>query len=199
MITHMMEQGTQEWFDVKRGKLSASLFPKLFMGKSTKGYGDAINKIVFERLTCKTPESYSNADMERGVLMEPEAIKAYEFETFTKVHRVGFVELDENVGCSPDGLIGDDGLIQVKCPRYNTLLSYHMSGKVPKDYTIQMQGEMYVTGRQWNIFYAYHPDVKPFMVQVTRDEKLIDDLEKEIDNALGLIEERLNIMKGEMK
>jgi len=195
MKTYDMPQRSPEWIQIRLGKLTASRFPKLFMGKTTAGYNDVINTATYERLTGEAPESFSNDWMERGTELESKAIQAYEFSTFEKVHSIGFVELDENIGCSPDGLIGKEGMIQIKCPKYNTLINYHLSGHVPKDYNIQMQGEMYITGRKWNIFYAWHPLLKPFIVKIERDDILINKIMIEIDLALKLINERIKKLR----
>lgn len=195
MIIHTMEQGTDEWFAVKLGKFSATSFTGLLMAKSTQGWNDAVNKIVFERVTGTRQETYFNKAMQWGTEMEPEARRAYELATFQKVNQVGFVELNENVGCSPDGLISEDGLIEIKCPQPNTLIGYHISGKVPTNYNIQMQGQMWVTGRKWNIFYAWHPNLKPFEVLVERDEALIKRIETEIGIALIEVNKRIKLLK----
>jgi len=195
-IIHDIEQGTDEWHALRCGKFTATKIAKLFMGKSTKGYNDIISRVAYERLTGKTPDSYSNSSMERGIELEPEAIRAYELETFNRVKRVGFVELSRDVGCSPDGLINEHGMIQVKCPLYNTLINYHVSGVIDKDYIIQMQAEMYVTGRQWNIFYAWHPDLRPFQKKILRDPDMIKQIKAEIDLALVAVNERIKLLGG---
>jgi len=195
MIIHDVKQNTEEWHEVRRGKFTATKIVKLFMGKSTKGYNDIINRVVYERLTNKTPDSYQSKEMKRGIELEPEAIKAYELETFNKVNTVGFVELNKDVGCSPDGLIGDDGMIQIKCPIYTTLMNYHISGKFDKDYLTQMQAELYVTGRNRNLLYAWHPDLKPFKFIVNRDEEIMSKIKSEINIALKEVEKRLKFMR----
>ena len=163
------------------------------MSKSTKGYQDMINSIVYERLTGEIPESFSNEWMQRGIELEPEARRSFEFETFQKVKQIGFVEFDEWIGCSPDGIIGDDGLLQIKCPKYNTLINYHVSGKIGRDYEMQLQGEMFVTGRKHNIFYAWHPKLKSFRLKVARDEDAIKKIRDELAIAIITAKERISI------
>lgn len=192
-----IQQNTPEWLQARLGKFTGSVFADLFAKPSTKTYQNAINKVVFERLTGELPESFSNDWTERGHLLEGEAIEAYELKTFTKVNKVGFVELNDWVGCSPDGLIGDNGMIQVKCPKFSTLIDYHLSGEVPSDYMIQMQGELLVSEREWNDFYVYHPKLKPILRRIYRDEaminKIIDEVAKAIEISLNRIEQ---IKKG---
>ena len=195
MIIHEMEQGTDEWLAIKLGKFSASNFCKLFMSETTQGYNDIINQIVFERITGKTPEFYVNDYMKRGTELEPIARQEYEFSTFTKVKQVGFIELNEWVGVSPDGLIGKDGMLEIKCPKYSTLISQKLSQKVPKDYYWQMQGQMYVADRKWVDYYVYHPDLEPFLIRVERNEKDIEELRQKLDKAIESVTERINKLK----
>lgn len=189
-------QNTAEWMGVRLGKFTASMFSDLFSKESTKTYQNAINKVVFERLTGELPESFSNEWTERGHELEGEAIEAYELLKFNKVSRVGFVELSDWVGCSPDGLIGTDGLIQVKCPKHTTLIDYMLSGEVPNDYMIQMQGEMWVTGRKFNEFFVYHPKLRPVYMRVIRDEKMIAEIETKVERAINEATSRIKFLKG---
>ena len=190
MIYHAeITQGTPEWNEIRRGRFTASTISKLFMGKSTQGYNDAIYKIVQERLTGKSPESYVNEAMKRGIVMEAEARLAYEVEKMTLVEEVGFVEYDEWVGCSPDGLVDDDGMIQIKCPAFNTHVGYLLSEEVPKDYYAQMQMELWVTGRAWNDFVSYHPDLPMLILRLFPDKAMFGKIETEINIAKQKVEE----------
>lgn len=182
-------QGTEEWHQLRRGKFTASTMSKLFMGKTTQGYSDAIYKIAMERLTGKRSESYSNAAMQRGIEMEPMARQAYEVESLTLVDECGFIEVDEWLGCSPDGLVGEDGMIQIKCPAYNTHIGYIMSGEVPKDYYVQMQTELYVSNRKWNDFVSFHPDLPMTIIRVLPDEAMQKKIVEEIEIAKRKVEE----------
>ena len=184
-------QGTDEWFDIKRGKFGASSAAELLMTPGTAGYQKLINRIVFERVTGKSVEQYSNDWMKRGLELEPEAISSYELLTFNKVKRIGYVALDQWVGCSPDGLLEEDSLIQVKCPAWNTQLEYYFSDTVPSNYIKQCQFEMFVTCRNYNVFYSYHPGLKPFMVKIERDETIIEQIKKKLQESIKLVEQRI--------
>jgi predicted phage-related endonuclease len=162
---------------------------KLFMGKTTQGYSDAIYKIAMERLTGKISEGYSNAAMQRGIELEPMAREAYEVEKLTLVEQCGFIEVDEWLGCSPDGLVGDEGMIQIKCPAYNTHIGYIVNDEVPKDYYIQMQTELYVSGRRWNDFVSFHPDLPMYVKRVLPDEAMIKKIEEELNLAKQKVEQ----------
>lgn len=192
MIHHNVIQNSEDWFKIRSGKFTASSFGDLFASKSTLTYEKAIFKVAYERLVGETPESFSNEWTDRGHELEPLARDAYEVETFNLVEDAGFFELNDWVGCSPDGLIGADGMIEIKCPAYNTFIWYINSGKLPSTYFYQVHGQMYVTGRQWVDFVAYHPPFKPFIIRVDRDEKVCQEIEaaltEAIDKAKKIIE-----------
>jgi putative phage-type endonuclease len=199
MIYYNVEQNTPEWFDLKRGKFSASIFESLFMKETTKGYQDAIYKIVYERMTNDTPESYTNEWMQRGHEFEPEARSTYELETFNKVHNGGFFELSDWIGASPDGLIGEDGLIEIKCPKYNTMIGYLLDHEAPiKQYRYQLQGQLYVTGREWVDFVAYHPNLNPLIIRVERDEGLIMAINDKVHKSIEQVKEIITQLKGKL-
>jgi hypothetical protein len=134
--------------------------------------------------------------MERGIELEPEAIAAYETTTFNKVYKVGWVEVTEPpwqgwVGCSPDGLIGETELIQVKCLAWNTHLEYIFSNSIESKYIKQMQFELFITGRQFNTLFSYHPGLRPFRVRLERDETMIADIKQQLTKAIDLVKTRL--------
>ena len=184
MIIHNLEQNTPEWDIARSGKFTASMFGDLFAAKSTDKYENAIYRVAFERVTGERVPTYSNALMERGHELEPMARESYEMQTFNMVEEVGFCELNEWVGCSPDGLVGTDGLIEIKCPAYNTFMRYVDSGKLPTQYKYQVHGQMYVTGRKWVDFVAYHPPFKPFILRVERDEEVCKKIESALNEAI---------------
>jgi len=193
-----IEQGTDEWFALRKGKFTASTFKDLFAAKSTKAYEKAIYRVVFERLTGESPEGFTNEWMERGKELESEAREKYEMWTFNKVSNGGFEELNEWVGCSPDGFIRNEpgdviGLIEIKCPAFNTHLNYLLDKKLPKIYEKQVQGQMYVTGAEWCDFFAYHPKLKPLIIRIGRDETMITEIKaklaESIEKAKSLIKQ----------
>lgn len=184
MIHHNVIQNSDDWFKIRSGKFTASSFGDLFAAKSTLTYEKAIFKVAYERIVGEAPESFSNEWTDRGHELEPLARDAYEVETFNLVEDAGFFELNEWVGCSPDGLVGIDGMIEIKCPAYNTFIRYINSGKLPSTYFYQVHGQMYVTGRQWVDFVAYHPPFKPFILRVERDEKVCQEIESALTEAI---------------
>lgn len=191
-----MQQGTDEWHKVKVGKFSGSSFADLMQKVTTKGFNDIINQIVYEKMTGEVPESFSNKWMDRGTELEPEAREHYEFLTFTKVKQVGFIELNDYVGISPDGLVGEKGGLEIKCPKYSTLLSYHFHNNGEEDYKWQLQGALYVTGRDFWDFFVYHPKLKPYRKRIYPNPIMQKDLHNRIEFAILEVEKRINFIKG---
>jgi hypothetical protein len=180
-----VDQGSDAWHLVRGRFATASCFGDvLAQGKS----GEAATrrnyrlKLVVQRLTGKIVSTYRNAAMERGTELEPAARSEYEAQTGNLVHRVGFIydELHE-AGCSPDGLVGEDGGIEIKCPELAAHLEAIRSPKEPSAYTPQIQGSLWLTGRAWWDFVSYHPDFPPNLQlvvrRIERDEKYITGLQ----------------------
>lgn len=180
MIIHDVKQGTPEWHKARLGKFTASKFGDLMMAKTTAGYEKAIARVVYERLTGEAPDDFKSGYMERGNELEPEGLEAYSDIVFHTIERVGFCERDEWTGCSPDGLIGSEGMVQVKCPAFNTMIRYLTRKEIPGEYYWQIQGELMITGRTWSDFMAYHPKLKPVVVRMFADRAAQARLETEI-------------------
>ena len=191
MIIYDVIQGGDDWRAVKLGKFTSSKFINLFSKEATIAYQGLINKVVYERMVGESPKLYSGEYMEDGSELEPQARQAYELETFNKVKEVGFIEISEWVGCSPDGLIGKDGLVEIKCPKWSTLIDYHLSGKIPSNYMYQMQGQLYVSGRQWCDFYVWHPKFKPLLKRVERAENIITVIKEKLEIVIAEAEKRI--------
>jgi hypothetical protein len=185
-IFHNVEQNTEEWENLRMGKFTASKFKDLFLSKTTKGYEKAIYLPVYERLTGESPESFSSNYMERGHEMEPEAKETYEIESFNIVKPGGFWSLNGWVGASPDGLIGENGIWENKSPAYNTMINYLLNGKLPNIYKWQVYGQLYVTGREWCDFTAYHPKLKLLTIRIHRDEKIINELSTKLNESIDI-------------
>jgi hypothetical protein len=176
-------QGTPEWFQARCGIPSASNFDKIITtkGEPSKQAEKYLYKLAGERVSKTIEESYQNGAMQRGVEMEDEARQLYQIVTDCQVDKVGFCVTDDgNAGCSPDGLVGTDGGMEIKCPNMATHVGYLIDGKLPIDYFQQVQGGLYVTGRKWWDFVSYYPAIKPFIIRVERDEKFITALENEL-------------------
>jgi hypothetical protein len=178
-----MIQGTEEWNKIRCGKFTASVVPKLFMGEKTKGYQDTIRRIAYERMTGQTAESFKSDWMQRGNDLEEIALKEYSDVTFSEVQRIGFVEVDEWRGCSPDGMVNDDGLVQVKSPKWNTFMDYKTIDDIDKDYIIQCQTELMFTERAYNDLYIFEPFLESKCFRILPDLKMQCEIDSKIEKA----------------
>jgi len=189
------EQGSPEWFEARLGIPSASMFSKIV---TTKGVWSTqadsyINQLVAERLTGEREEIYQSHHMIRGTELEPEARDMYCLMKDVEVQEVGFCLHDTlKAGCSPDGLVGEDGGIEIKCPAPATHVEYLRGGVLPSRYKQQVMGCLWITQREWWDFVSYHPNMKPLIVRVERDEEYIAALEECVTKAVNLIEENVN-------
>ena len=178
-------QGSDRWHAERCGRVTASCF-KDVMNKKT-GRNTYMMKVLAERLTGETVETYKNAVMDRGNEVEPEARAYYEAITGVKVEQVGFVARDEYVGVSPDGFIGDKGMLEIKCPNSSTHVSTIISHKFPTIYVPQVQGQLVVCKRDWCDFMSYDPRVKDHpseIIRVNRDISYCVRLEAELEKFI---------------
>ena len=184
MIIDNSEQGTPEWFAARRGRPTGSNFSKIITstGKASTSAKAYMNELLAEWLADKTYDSDNKSEwMERGNELEAEARSLYEFRFNVDVEQVGFCSHDTLLcGVSPDGLVGDDGLVEIKCPKHSTHIGYLLAGKLPSGYVPQVQGQLWVTDRKWCDFISYHPDFDPMIIRVERDEKYIASLSAEV-------------------
>lgn len=178
MIIHKdLQQGTDEWLKVRLGKFTASKASAI--GSNGKGLTTLIWEKIDEIISGEIKQGFKNADMERGNELEPRARIAYEFETMNAVEQVGFIELDKYTGCSPDGLVGKDGLVEIKCPTNRVFYEYMTSGKIDTGYMWQMQMQLLVSGREWVDYVVFNPNFKNSTIikRVNRDESAIAKIE----------------------
>jgi len=203
-IIRDIEQGCDEWLALRLGKVTASRFADVM----SKGRGASVSKtreaymfqLAAEILTGAAEDSYSNKYMEWGNECEPQARAMYEFETGSDVDQVAFIELNEYIGVSPDGLIGDDGLIEIKCPKTTTQLQRFLSGDFPSTYKAQVQGQLWVSDRSWCDFVSFDPRINGkasyFQIRVERDESYINELYDGVTNFLSELHELIEKLKG---
>ena len=200
-----MEQRTEEWFKARLGKVTASRVADV-LAKTKTGVSASranyLTELVVERLTGQQAELYMNDAMQWGTDTEPQARMAYEAHKSVLVDEVGFIDHSSIAmfGCSPDGLVGGDGLIEIKCPNSKTAIETILSGKAPSKYIPQMQTQMAVTGRAWCDFVSFDPrlpeDLQLFVVRVNRDDEYIANLEKEVSAFLQEVDETVTKLKG---
>jgi len=196
MIYHDVQQNTDEWLNLRKGKFTASAANDLFLKPDTATYRKCIARVIYERKTgVLLPEEkfYSKA-METGHEREIYAIDQYMSETFTLVKNGGFCEWNEWIGCSPDGLVDENGLLQIKCPDFSTIVEYKQTAKLSLNYNRQMQFELMVTEREWNDFYVFYPLINPFTIRVFRDESLIKEIRDKVNQSIDIVTKLLTII-----
>lgn len=184
-------QGSEEWLKLRLGVATASNFDKIITstGKESATLPKYALELATQYLLTEPEPSYKNEAMQRGNELEPFARQAYEEANFETVDEISMFLSDcGNYGASPDGLVGNDGLIEIKCPLATTHFKYLIDNKLPTDYVAQVQGLLWVSGRKWCDFISYHPsfiaDKQLLIVRVERDEKFISELEKLVDKVI---------------
>jgi len=199
-------QGTDEWRAIRCGKVSASRFSDVMAqgrGKSeSKTRTTYLEQLRAEILTGVPEDSYTNSAMQWGTENEAAARQRYANESGNEIIPVGFVELNEWVGCSPDGLVCDDGLVEIKCPYSRTHLNYIENNCVPADYIKQIQGQLWVTGRQWCDFVSFDPRQKHehlqyFCIRAVRDELIIQEIASAVAQFVVELNEMITRIIGE--
>ena len=177
-----IEQGSDEWLEMRLGWITASKFKDVIAGGAGKTRKAYMYQLAAEAITGARLDSFSNEYMEWGTATEPQARGMYEFDTGNTVEEVSFVKFntENKIGISPDGLIGEDGGIEIKCPKTTTQIETFLSGKMPSTHKAQVQGSLWVTGRKWWDFVSFDPridgDAGYFCVRVERDEEYIAEL-----------------------
>jgi len=188
-----VEQGTPEWLELRTGLPTASCFDKVVTskGEPSKQAKKYLYQLCGEKLLGTPMETFQNDTMSRGQEVEAKAREAYEFITDSKVQQVGFCFRDERrlYGCSPDGLLGDDGGLEIKCPTLPVHVECLDGGKLPTKYVQQVQGSLLVTGREWWDFLSYFPGLPPLLVRVERDEAFLSALKGELEGFCGRLDE----------
>ena len=202
-IIEEIEQGSVEWHKLRLGKVTASRVKDVL----TKGRGNAPSKtaesymmeLIAERLTGETKPFFENDAMRWGTETEPQARSMYEVNNdFIQVKEVAFVEYSDDIGISPDGLVGDEGLLEIKCPTTTTQLKRAMSDDYAKDYYTQIQCQLWVTERKWCDFVSFDPrlncDASYLQQRVYRDEEFIETMK---EKTLAFVE-KLNEMYNQL-
>jgi putative phage-type endonuclease len=201
----MIEQRTEEWFKQRLGKVTASAIANVIAKTKTGVSASRDNystQLTLERLTGQQAEFYTNAAMEWGTATEPQARQAYEVYREVFVDEVGFIDHPTIAmsGASPDGFVGMDGLVEIKCPESKTQMETLLNQKVPTKYMPQMQWQMACTGRKWCDFVSYDPrmpeNLRIFVQRVERNDLYIKMLEDEVQAFLAEIDQKVEILRN---
>ena len=185
------EQGSDAWLQSRLGRPTASNFGKLITptGKASTSAEAYINELIAQRITGEIPEFFKSEAMQRGNDLEASAKALYEFTRDVEVVEVGLCLHDTlECGASPDGLINDEGGIEVKAPLPHTHVSYLRDGNIPSKYIPQVQGCLWITEREWWDFMSYHPSMEDLIVRVYRDQAYIKKLADLVTRAVEIIE-----------
>lgn len=197
----MSEQRTEQWYADRLGHATGSRASDILAGKDTQARRGYLTQIVTERLTGRQQDGYINADMQRGIDIEPVARAAYQASR-ELVDEVGFVRHPtiQWFGASPDGLVGDDGLIELKCPRSTTHLDYWQSGKPPAKYAPQMLAQLSCTRRKWVDFVSFDdrfPEhLQLYVARFQPTEEIIEQFEQKVIEFLKEAEQLMEKMNA---
>lgn len=188
MIIHDVEQGSEEWDRLRLGIPTSSEFHKIVTpkdGKLSKQAEGYMHVLLAEWLYGAPLESVETQWMQRGKDLEDEAVRSYEFETEVECQKVGFITSDGGmVGCSPDRLADQDGLLEIKCPAPHTHVGYMVKRSADREYWPQVQGQLWIAERDWVDIQSYCPGFPTVIIRVTRDEPYIDKLREALTGFL---------------
>lgn len=192
-------QGSDDWFRTRAGIPTASEFSTVLA--KGRGGGESVTRrkylyrLAGEIITGVPEETYGNAHMERGKAMEPEARDLYVMLSDAETQQIGFIR-NGNKGCSPDALIGNDGLLEIKTKLPSIMVELLIKGEVPPEHKAQCQGALWVCEREWLDFFAYWPGMPSFTRRVYRDEPYIATLATAVDEFNSELREIVEKVRG---
>lgn len=178
MKIYDVKQGESDWLFARNGKVTASEADQIFTPELEPRKGEMVKTYLARKLAetvlNRPLEGFSTWQTEDGEMLEAEARNWFAFQYPHKIRRVGFVEHDDGrCGCSPDALLDDDGGLEIKAPQPTNHVKYLLDGKLPKDYAVQVQFSLYVTGRKWWRFVSYRRKFSPVVLMIERDETIM--------------------------
>src|SRR5438105_1021841 len=182
-VLHEVAQYSEEYDRLRIGIPTSSNFHKIItpQGKPSKQWRQYACILIAERLLQQRIEFYNSPAMERGLIVEAEAADWYEFDQDVTAQRVGFITDDDyTMGCSPDRLVGDEGLLEIKAPLPHTQVEYWIFGEVSERFRPQLQGQLYISQRSWVDIVCWHDVLPKIVVRVEPDEKFIKALDREL-------------------
>ena len=204
-MTETLEQGSEAWALARVGRVTASRIADV-IAKTRTGWGASranyMAELVAERLTGVPAERYANAAMQHGIETEPQARAAYEFMHDVTVDQVGLVTHPaiEMSAASPDGYVGQDGMVEIKAPNSATHIDTLLGQSIPDKYIVQMQWQMACSGRKWCDFVSYDPrlpaNLALFVARVERDDKRIAELEADVVAFLAEVDRKVSALQA---
>ncbi len=194
-------QRNDEWYEARMGRATASKFSVIMSGEKYATYKNYLAEVLAERLTGYRNELYQTKEMKWGVDNEPLARLEYQLRSGNEVDECGFYSHESlMVGASPDGLVGTGGLVEFKCPNTATHIETLKKKKVPNQYYWQVQGQLWITGREWCDFVSYDPrlpeNASYYCERVYRNDKDIADLESAVRQFLRKLDEEMEFVKN---
>ncbi len=193
-IIRDVKQGSKEWHSIRLGRVTASMV-KNVMSKG-KAYDSYMAELITEIMTGSSKPFFENDAMRWGVETEDQARAMYELNSGNAVDEVAFIEHSEYVGVSPDGLVGDKGLLEIKCPTSTTQVKRALSGKYSEDYKAQIQMQLWVSNREWCDFLSFDPRIdcsaSYLLERVFRDDDYIAEMEVKTISFVENMIEQLN-------
>lgn len=190
-IVHECKQGSEQWVRLRMGKPTASAFDRIITptGKPSTQADKYIRDLLAELMMGRPLEGPKMPWMDRGSALEAEAAMFYELQRDVELKTVGFITNDAGtIGASPDRLVGEDGLVEIKAPLAHTHIGYLLFSEVDKEYRVQLQGQLHVSARTYCDICSYHPELPPAIVRVERDEEFIEKLAAELDRFVARLE-----------
>ena len=205
IVIDSVGQGSEEWLNMRLGKITASRVEDIMSngrgGKPSAKSESYMVELIAEILSGQSKPFFTNDAMRWGTETEPQARAMYELETGNEVKEVAFIELNEFVGMSPDGLVGDEGLLEIKCPATHTQIKRALSDSYHSDYKAQIQMQLWVSGRKWCDFVSFDPrlDCKAgfLLERVERDEEYISEMEARIETFIDTMKKKIEILTNE--
>ena len=199
MIVLDVKQGSIEWLSARLGLPTASEFNKIITstGNASSQKAAFMHKLLAELITDSPLETFQKTEwMDRGNELESTAVSLYEFQNDIETETIGFCLHDDKIaGASPDRLVGEDGLLEIKCPAPQTHVDYLLKQKVDSNYIPQVQGQLWITGRKWCDWISYHPEMPPVIIRVERDEEFISKMDSALKKFSSDMEEKKQILQ----
>lgn len=191
MIRLDVEQGSPEWFASRIGVVTASRFSDIVTEKTLKLSSSCTryaHELIASEILGYDVQSATSGFMARGTALEQSAVDFYEIHHDMDTEKVGFILRDDKrVGCSPDRLVGNDGLLEIKCPSAAVHIGYLLNESI--GYRLQVQGQLWITGREWCDTLSYNPDLPSAIVREERDEKYIAQMAEVIEQFINHVDD----------